>query len=73
MKGAKNKKQLQKLIAATLPQPCRNWIVTSTCENEAFVRDFPEKLDEKDVKMKLSSVVVVVIVVVVIGGDSGGW
>ena len=38
------------------------------CENEAFVRDFTQKLNVEDVKMKLSSVLVVVTVL----GDSGG-
>jgi hypothetical protein len=41
---------------------CGRW------ENEAFLRDFPQKLKVEDVKVKLSSVVVVVTVV----GDSGG-
>jgi len=37
---------------------CRNFVAielqTSTCENEAFVRDFPQKLKVEDVKAKLS-------------------
>ena len=32
------------------PKTRRNWTATSTCETEAFIQDFPQKLKVEDVK-----------------------
>ena len=46
--------------------------LSGRCENEAFVRDFPQKFNVDDVKIKISCEGVLAVVATVVG-DSGCW